>query len=315
MTAPTDTTQAVRVADAPVSWGLFGLGSAPLLTPRTFLDGVVRNGYTGTELGAPGFLGDDAAATRAALGSHGLSLAGAYLDLRFSEPDTIEAELEELRARARFVADAAPAGSVPAAVLADATTDPARLAVACRVERHPETWLSADRLGTLVANVHRAARICVDAGLVPVVHPHAGGHIETDREIRAVCDRLDPGLVGLCLDTGHAWLGDADPLALLRDYRALVRHVHLKDVAPAVLAAARDEGWDLDRTWAAGVFTELGTGAVPLAAFLADLLRGGYRGWVVVEQDRVLGVRETPEGAAAASAANRDWLGQEGLVR
>lgn len=315
MAGPTVTSWDVRVADAPVSWGLYGLGSTPLLTFAGFLEGVVRNGYVGTELGAPGFLGADAVATRRALESYGLSLAGAYLDLRFSEPATIDAELEELRSRARFVADAAPAGSAPAAVLADATADPARLAVACRVERHPETWLPERRLDALVANIHRAARICADVGLLPVVHPHVGGYIETDREIRAVCDRLDPALAGLCLDTGHAWLGDADPCALLRDYRALVRHVHLKDVAPSVLAAARDEGWDLDRTWAAGVFTELGSGAVPLAPLLADLLRGGYHGWLVVEQDRVLRAGETPEDAAATSNANRDWLVQEGISR
>lgn len=314
MSDPRAVRRAIRVADAPVNWGLFGLGSAPLLTPVAYLDGVVAHGYEGTELGAPGFMGD-AAATRDALARHSLALAGAYLDLRFSQGDTIEADLHELRSRARFVAEAAPPGDPPAAVLADATSDPLRLEVACRVERHPEAWLSADRFETLVTSIHRAARICVDAGLMPVIHPHAGGYIETDREIRAVCDRLDPSLVGLCLDTGHAWLGDADPLALLRDYRELVWHVHVKDVAPSVLAASREEGWPVDRTWAEGIFTELGTGAVPLAPFLADLLAGGYRGWVVVEQDRVLREGETPDGAAATSAANRDWLERQGLPR
>lgn len=314
MSDPRPASRDVRIADAPVNWGLFGLGSAPLLTPGVFLEGVVANGYEGTELGAPGFLGD-AAATRHALERRGLALAGAYLDLRFSHADTIEAELVELRSRARFVADAAPAGSTPVAVLADATADAARLELACRVGRHPEAWLPPHRFETLVSNIHRAARICADAGLLPVVHPHAGGYIETDREIRAVCDRLDPSLVGLCLDTGHAWLGDADPLALLRDHRAIVRHVHLKDVAPEVLAASRREGWHIDRTWAEGIFTELGTGAVPIAPFLADLLAGGYRGWLVVEQDRVLRDGETPAAAAATSAANRDWLARQGLPR
>lgn len=314
MSDPRPASRDIRVADAPVNWGLFGLGSAPLLAPGVFLDGVVANGYEGTELGAPGFMGD-AAATREALARRGLALAGAYLDLRFSHADTIEAELAGLRSRARFVADAAPPGDPPVAVLADATADAIRLELAGRVGRHPEAWLSPDRFETLVRNLHRAARICADAGLVPVVHPHAGGYVETDREIRAVCERLDPSLVGLCLDTGHAWLGDADPLALLRDHRGLVRHVHVKDVAPDVLAASRREGWHIDRTWAEGVFTELGAGAVPLAPFLADLLAGGYRGWVVVEQDRVLRDGETPDAAAAASAANRAWLAREGLPR
>lgn len=307
----------IRVADAPVNWGVFGPRSAPLLASAVYLDGVRGYGYEGTELGAPGFLGDehDPGETRTALEAHGLALAGAFLDLRLSRRETIDEELEDLRARARFVAQAAPPGSAPVAVLSDATAEPDRLAIACRAARQAESWLPPDRFETLIGSIHRAARICRDAGLVPVIHPHAGSYIETDREIRDVCDHIDPDLVGLCLDTGHAWLGDADPLALLRDYRHLVRHVHVKDVAADVLAASRAGAWDIEQTWEAGIFTRLGDGAVPLAAFVSDLRAGGYRGWVVVEQDRVLHAGETPDGAAATSAANRDWLASQGLPR
>lgn len=317
MSAPRSAAPVVRLADAPVNWGVFGPRSAPLLTSGAYLDAVASHGYDGTELGAPGFLGaaDDPGATRAALEQRGLALAGAYLDLCLSRPERIGRELADLPARARFVAASAPTGSSPVAVLADATDEPDRRAVACRAGRHPETWLPDERLDTLVESIHRAARICQDAGLLPVVHPHAGSYIETDREIRAVCERLDPRLVGLCLDTGHAWLGDSDPIALLRDYRSLIRHVHLKDVAPGVLSASRDEGWDMDRTWASGIFTGLGDGCVPLASFLSELLADPFEGWVVVEQDRVLRDAETPEDASATSSANRDWLGDHGLPR
>lgn len=317
MSHPSAVSRGVRVADAPVNWGVFGPRSAPLLAPGGFLDAIASHGYVGTELGAPGFLGDegDPARTREALERRGLALAGAYLDLTLSRTEQAERDLADLPARVRFVAEAAPRGSNPVAVLADSTDEPDRRAIACRAARHPETWLPTDRFETLIETIHGAARICRDAGLVPVVHPHAGGYIETDREIRAVCDRLDPGLVGLCLDTGHAWLGDSDPMALLRDYRMLVRHVHLKDVAPDVLAASRAEAWDMDTTWAEGIFTRLGDGAVPLAPFLADLLAGGYQGWVVVEQDRVLRIGETPTDASAASLANRAWLATRGLPR
>jgi inosose dehydratase len=306
----------IPVADAPVNWGVYGFDPAhPLvLTGDVFLDHVRRAGYDGVELGPPGFMGD-AKGTRAALSDRGLLLVGAYLDLRFSRQETIADELALLVDRARFVFEAAPAGAVPFAVLSDSTAEPDRLAVACRAAEHPGTWLDGARFETLMSNIHRAAEVCRNAGLLPVIHPHVGTYVETDREIRRVCDRLDGSLMGLCLDTGHAWLGGADPLALLRDYRSLVRHVHLKDVAPDVLAASRREGWSMEETWERGIFCDLGSGEVPIARFVAELQASGYRGWAVVEQDRVSQPGERPDAAAATSLANRDFLAAKGLPR
>ena len=104
-------------------------------------------------------------------------------------------------------------------------------------------------------------------------------------------------------------------MALLRDYRSLVRHVHLKDVAPDVLADSRREGWSMEETWERGIFTDLGSGAVPIAAFVAELQASEYRGWAVWEQDRVLRPGESPGEAAATSRANRDYLAAHGLPR
>jgi inosose dehydratase len=306
----------IKVADAPVNWGVYGFDPArPMaLTGDVFLDHVRHAGYDGVELGPPGFMGD-ALGTRDALADRNLLLVGAYLDLRFSRQETITAELAALAERARFVAEAAPAGATPFAVLSDSTAEPDRLAVAGRAEQHPATWLDGARFETLISNIHRAAEVCHTAGLLPVLHPHAGTYVETDREIRQVCDRLDGSLVGLCLDTGHAWLGGADPLALLRDYGPLVRHVHLKDVAPDVLAESRREGWSMEETWERGIFCDLGSGEVPIVRSVAELQASGYQGWAVVEQDRVLHPGESPDAAAATSLANRDFLAANGLPR
>jgi inosose dehydratase len=308
--------RSIRVADAPVNWGVYGLDATQpqRLTGDVFLDHVRRSGYDGVELGPPGFMGDSPG-TRAALADRGLLLAGAYLDLRFSRQETIGDELAQLADRVGFVSGAAPAGAIPFAVLSDSTAEPDRLAVACRAGQHPETWLDQARIETLVSNIHRAAEICRAAGLEPVLHPHAGTYVETDREIREICDRLDGSLVGLCLDTGHVWLGGADPLALLRDYRSLVRHVHLKDVAPDVLAASTREGWSMEETWQRGIFCDLGSGEVPIARIVAELQTLGYRGWAVVEQDRVLRPDELPEAAGMTARANRDFLAANGLPR
>lgn len=36
--------------------------------------------------------------------------------------------------------------------------------------------------------------------------------------------------VGICLDTGNAWLGGADPLAFIRRFGGRIQHVHWKDI-------------------------------------------------------------------------------------
>jgi inosose dehydratase len=64
----------------------------------------------------------------------------------------------------------------------------------------------------------------------------------------------------------------------------------------------------MPEAWRRGVFCELGTGDVDLDAFLAELARSSYSGWLVVEQDMV---PQSPEAAAEAEAAqvrNRAWL-------
>jgi len=69
----------------------------------------------------------------------------------------------------------------------------------------------------------------------------------------------------------------------------------------------------MDETWERGIFCDLGSGAVPIARFVAQLQASGYQGWAVVEQDRVLAPGESPDAAAAVSHANRDFLAANGL--
>ena len=136
--------------------------------------------------------------------------------------------------------------SRPFAVLCDHFDEPDRRAFSGRIADHPETWLSAARFDTLIDNLHRAAEVCRAAGFEPVLHPHAGTYVETADEIARVMDRVDPSLVGLCLDTGHFRFGDADPVQAVHDYHELIRHVHVKDFRAAIMDGVKAEGRDLD---------------------------------------------------------------------
>ena len=303
----------IRVGAAPVSWGVSELQALPAgITPELVLDQMVAAGYAGSELGPPGFLGD-AGATRARLEQRDLQLVGAFLPLRFSRKEHADEDRANLAGALDLLDEAMPGPVRPKAILADASVEPDRLSLTGRIAAHPEAWLPKPRFRVLVDGLHRAAEMCQRRGYDAVLHPHAGSYVETDAEVRAVADELDPALVGLCLDTGHVALGGTDPATLARDYRHLVRHVHLKDLDRTVLADVTGEGGGLAALIRRGVFTELGDGHVGMRQVVETLLELGYHGWIVVEQDRVLTGAETPGELLAAQERNRRFLAGLGL--
>ena len=303
-----------RVAAAPVSWGVFEvtIGQPGLPGPELVLDQMAAAGYAGTELGPPGFLGE-ADVVRERLRARGLSLVGAFLPQRFSRAEHAAEDRAWLSGVLDLLDAARPDEVRPKAVLSDASVEPDRLSLAGRIASHPEAALSASRWGVLVDNLHRAAEMAQRRGFDAVLHSHAGSYIETGDEIRHVADRLDPAIVGLCLDTGHARFGGLDPLEVLRDYGHLVRHVHIKDCDLRVMAEVIAEGGGLPEAWRRGVFCELGTGDTGIEAFVAGLTAAGYAGWLVVEQDRILGGGDTPEALLALQRRNREYLAARGF--
>ncbi len=304
----------MRVASAPVSFGVDEIivADAWMPAPDDMLDWMVDIGVEGTELGPPGFLGD-AAQVRERLTTRGLELVGAFLPQHFSRDEKAEEDQAWLRDALRLIREGAPDGSRPFAVLSDHFDEPDRRAFSGRIQAHPETWLSPARFESLVANLHRAAEICRTEGFEPVLHPHAGTYVETADEIARVMDRIDPSILGLCLDTGHFRFGGADPTRSVDDYRELIRHVHIKDCRTAVMDEVKAEGSGLEEALSRGVFCQLGLGDSGIDGVLEALRRIGYGGWLVIEQDQFLRASDTPESVVAVQRANREYLRRFGV--
>jgi inosose dehydratase len=304
----------IRVASAPVSFGVDEIltEDAWMPAPGDMLDWMVDIGVTGTELGPPGFLGD-ADEVRQRLSSRGLELVGAFLPQHFSRAEKASEDQAWLRETLRLIVESSPANSHPFAVLSDHFDEPDRQAFSGRIAEHPATWLSADRFETLIANLHRAAEICREMGLEPVLHPHAGTYIETADEISRVLDRLDPTVLGVCLDTGHFRFGGADPVRAVHDYHELIRHVHIKDCRTAVMDGVKAEGKGLVEALGRGVFCQLGFGDSQVQDVVEALRSHGYAGWLVVEQDQYLGPTDTPASVIAVQRANREYLRSLGI--
>jgi inosose dehydratase len=297
----------LRVANAPVSFGIYRAADAPLGADE-LLAGLAAAGYTGIDSGPAGYLGTGAELAER-LDRAGLGLAGGWVDLRFADPDGFAADLPALAA-ALDVFAAVPVDDsrfAPRPTLA-CPADPARFALP-GVPVDPALGLPAELWPGFAARVQEAADRCRDRGFEPVFHYHLGTDVETEAEADRLLELTD---IAVCLDTGHLLLAGGDPVAAVRRWGARVRQVHLKDADLAAHTRARAAGGGLTEVVAAGGFCPLGNGDVDLAGVLATLAEIGYAGWLVVEQDAPAGRRDT-DRMLADQRANRAYLRRLGL--
>lgn len=280
--------------------------------PLDLLNAVAELGYEGIALGPPGYLGD-APTLRQRLADRSLCLTEAFLPFQFSRQDLFPDERTALSGTLSLLAEATTDEARPIVVLSDGFLDPLRWTYAGRIQQHPEAQLPPERFTIMIDNIHRIADDCLASGFQPVLHHHAGTFIETDDEIRRVLEHIDPKLIGLCLDTGHATIGGADAAGLAADYSELIRHVHVKDALRSVIARSEADGMNFTALTVEGAFCPLGTGDAGIADVAAVLRRNHYCGWVVVEQDRILFEKSAFADAVNAQRQNRHFLKSVGL--
>ena len=185
---------AYRIGNAPVSFGAWSLEASrhpSVPQPERVLAAVAAAGYDGIELGPLGWLDP------AAVGGHGLELAGAYVGIPFGDGlGDLDATLD--------VFDAVAPAARP--ILAD-DGDVARP-------------LDHD-------DVRRAVERSRRRGYEPTFHHHMGTRVETRPQIERLLEDTD---VPLLLDTGHLLAAGVDPAQALRDWRDRIDYVHIKDV-------------------------------------------------------------------------------------
>jgi inosose dehydratase len=276
-----------RVAGAPITWGVDGSpGWGYLMGRDRVMREMVESGLSATELGPDGYLPTDPGELHEFLDGFGLSIVGGFVPALLYRPDRIDAELDYVSRAARQLASTGSTVLVLGPSSHHAGYDTS-------VEMTDDEWT------TFLANLGRLDAIVGDAGLRTALHPHWGMAIETGRQI----DRLlDASSVGLCLDTGHAYLGGADPVAIARSAPDRVLHVHLKDVDPAKADHVRSGDTPFRQSVIDGLFVPLGEGAVDIAGVIDALEDAGYRGWYVLEQDVSLKTDPPPGEGPKADA-------------
>ncbi|MDH3753714.1 MAG: TIM barrel protein [Acidimicrobiia bacterium] len=300
----------IVVANAPISYGAFELtvGIDPAVPAAdALLDHIVDAGYTGIDLGPIGFLGEGDL-LRSRLQSRGLGLAGGYLELPFSDHDALTEQIPELDALLD-VFDAAPdTHPAPKPTLADAGSairraNPGKAATDRSFGFDDAAW------GRFAVGLQRTVDHCRGRGYEPTLHPEAGTHIEAAWEIDQALERTD---IGFCLETGHQLVGGGDALPTIEKWGARINHVHLKDASRNVIAEIIADHGSVEEIWRRRAFPPLGGGDVPVDDVVDGLVRLGYTGWLVVEQDIMPGSSD-PAQAHAHQVANRELLRAHGL--
>lgn len=300
----------IVLANAPVSYGAFEItvGIDPNVPdPLTLLDWVRAAGYDGVDLGPLGYLGD-VETLPGRLAERGLGLVGGYLELPFSEPDRITAELPNLDALLDIFDTVSGQGLAPKPTLADAGSEirsryPGRATLDRSVGLDDAGWARfADGLGEAVAR-------CRARGYDPTFHHHTATYIEAQWEIERLLEISD---VGLCLDTGHLLLGRGEPIMAIREWADRINHVHLKDARLDRLAEIVAEAAPVQEIWRRKAFCALGDGDIDIEGVLGALAEIGYSGWLVVEQD-VLPDPDNPNEPAEDQRRNREYLRGHGL--
>ena len=109
-------------------------------------------------------------------------------------------------------------------------------------------------------------------GIITSIHPisYKTSYWRFEDDYKVLLEGLDPRYMGYTPDVGHIIFGGMDPVKIFKEYFSLIRHVHFKDAS-------------VNLEW-----KKMGEGDIDFAGCVQVLVDGGYKGWIMVEE-------ETPE--------------------
>ena len=299
---------AIRVASAPISWGIMEHVEHPPDYPYgRVLDEIAQAGYAGTELGPYGFLPTDPTVLRRELEKRSLTLCSAFVDIELGNKSAQKEALDYVSRSAQLISTA----GAKLLILSDRIT-PERNAVAGRrLDANQISWSEAGWQAAAVA-IREVIALCKRYGLKVAFHHHAGSHVETPEEIDRLFSLFPADELGLCLDTGHYVYGGGDAVTFLERQVSRVWCVHLKDINAAKAAEARNARMNFHAAVRHGIFSPLGKGSIDFSRILPLLQQGHFDGWLVVEAD-VLPGGAGADAPVANAAAGQEYLRQFGV--
>lgn len=237
------------------------------------LSDAATAGFSGIELGHK--FPRDAKILKPILDRHGLALVSGWYSGRLLERDA-RTEVAAMQSHATLLADMGCDVLIFAEVTGCIHSD-----IGARLSQRPriatEDWQAFGK------RISEVAKVAAGYGLKLCYHHHMGTVVQSDDDIDALMQHTSDD-VHLLLDTGHAFFGGADPVALAQEYSGRIGHLHCKDIRDKPMRRCINRDGSFLDAVLDGAFTVPGDGCIDYAAVFSAL--GDYCGWAVVEAEQ-----------------------------
>jgi len=207
---------------------------------------------------------EDPEAARRKIEEKGLQLLGVHIFLREYDPETGIAPWELIRE----VADGSAAFGAQQVILSGR-------GVAGDGE------LDRGFLARKIKALAKAGDYCAGKGMILSYHNHTGEFQSRPWEMRRLLEETDPEKFRLLLDTGHAARAGVDVVEFFGEWSARISGMHLRDL----------RGQEQ---------VPLGQGELDLTALKQSVRESGWKGWLIVEEERPGGGRPGDEAVIPA---------------
>ena len=138
----------------------------------------------------------------------------------------------------------------------------------------------------LCTGLNKLGKVAKDMGITLTFHHHMGTVVQTAAEIDRMMENTDPELFNLLFDSGHLAYCGEDYMYILKKYIKRIKHVHLKDIRPDVIADVKAKGESFLQGVRKGTFTVPGDGVIDFAPIFEVLAENNYEGYVLVEAEQ-----------------------------
>lgn len=146
--------------------------------------------------------------------------------------------------------------------------------------------MNDDEWDVFCKGLNRLGKTAKDMGIALTLHHHMGTVVQTEAEIDRMMENTDPELFSLLFDSGHLAYCGEDYMSVLKKYAKRIKHVHLKDIRPAVIEKVKAEHLSFLQGVRMGTFTVPGDGAIDFGPIFNVLAETGYEGYVLVEAEQ-----------------------------
>jgi inosose dehydratase len=148
----------------------------------------------------------------------------------------------------------------------------------------------------IISGLNDHGKALNDLGLGAGLHQHTGSAVDTRDEVYAVMEAVDTRHMKFAPDVGQLQKAGADAAAVVKDFRTIIVHMHLKDYSGGQHFAG---------------YCPLGQGKVDLETILATMEEANPQANVMVELDGSANQPYTPRETAEISKAYLQKLGYE----